>query len=152
MGLRADGNGEISELWTGWHGNALVSEAEVLTALKQQFLHATQLLDDWEMRAGMGTEFGEAGAVPERLEAILGSLTSCQSCTARMRLAPQTTSKGVAHHELVPLLLLGGVHQLGHLNCPTSSSCCFVWPVRPNPTRGALRSVRHVWITAADAP
>ena len=62
MGLRADGNGEISELWTGWHGNALVSEAEVLTALKQQFLHATQLLDHWERRDGVGSEFGEVRA------------------------------------------------------------------------------------------
>jgi hypothetical protein len=32
--LRANGNGKKSEIWTGWHGNALV-EAEVLTALVQ---------------------------------------------------------------------------------------------------------------------
>jgi hypothetical protein len=34
--------GKKSEIWTGWHGNAPVSEAEVLTARTQQSLHATQ--------------------------------------------------------------------------------------------------------------
>jgi hypothetical protein len=61
----ANGNGEKSELWTGWHGNAPASEAEVLLAVMQQSLRATQLFDHWERRAGMGTEFGEGcGSMP----------------------------------------------------------------------------------------
>ena len=40
-------------------------EAEVVTALTQIFLHATQLLDHWDRRAGVGSEFGEAWALAE---------------------------------------------------------------------------------------
>ncbi len=45
--------------------NAPVSEAEVLTALVQQSLHASQLSDHGNPRAGMGTEFGEAWALAD---------------------------------------------------------------------------------------
>ena len=40
-------------------------EADVLLALTQIFLHATQLLDHWERRAGMVGGFGEAWALAE---------------------------------------------------------------------------------------
>jgi hypothetical protein len=72
MGLGANGTTEKSELWTSWHGNAPASEAEVLLAIMQQFLHATQLLDHLERRAGMGTEFGEVWAWHERFHADSG--------------------------------------------------------------------------------
>jgi hypothetical protein len=54
-GLRANGDEKKSNLWTSWHGNAPVLDVEVLPALTQQFLHATQLLDHKERRHGVSS-------------------------------------------------------------------------------------------------
>jgi hypothetical protein len=104
---------EKSELWTGWHGNALVSEAEVLLALMQQFLHCNPIIGPLGEAPGWALNSARVGSWHERFHADSGSAACFQS----RRLALYTLEipnnfQEAAHHELLPLLVLGRVQQL----------------------------------------
>ena len=72
-GFASEPQQKKSKLWTGWRENAPAfrdREVEVLPALTQQLLQATQLLEHGNRHDGVRSGFGEAWAVAEGSMAI----------------------------------------------------------------------------------
>jgi hypothetical protein len=76
--------------WRRRRGRAPVLDVKVLLALKQQFLHATQLLDHGNRRDRVCSGFGEAWAVARALQGDSRLTNKLSEPSARMHYAPQT--------------------------------------------------------------